>query len=154
MRPRVFQINASRGGVPKLPIPSADVGAEGITVDRQRDRRYHGGPLRALCLFALERIVALQEEGHPIVPGSTGENITTIGIDPGRLVPGVRLRIGGELEIELTSYTVPCRNIAASFIEGESIRISQKLHPGWSRIYARVLVPGSVRTGDSIAFIE
>lgn len=154
MRHRVFQINTSRGGVPKLPVPSADVGSEGITVDRQRDRRFHGGPQRALCLFAHERIVALQQEGHPIVPGSTGENITTNGIDPERLVPGVRLRLGDELEIELTSYTVPCRTIAASFAGGESTRISQKLHPGWSRMYARVLSPGTVRTGDSIAFID
>ena len=56
----IHQINASRGGVPKLPLPSADVGLRGITVDVQRDKLAHGSPDQALCLFALEIIERLQ----------------------------------------------------------------------------------------------
>jgi MOSC domain-containing protein YiiM len=154
MSGRIFQINTSNGGVPKLALREAHVESEGITVDRQRDRRYHGGPERALCIYALERIVALQEEGHPIYPGSAGENITTIGIDPERMVPGVRMKLGDDLVVEVMSYCAPCRNISESFSDGDFTRISQKIHPGWSRVYTRVIASGSVRTGDPIVLLE
>ena len=154
MSGRIFQISASRGGVPKLAVRSAVIEPNGIVVDKQRDTRHHGGPERALCLFALERIIALQQEGHPIFPGSTGENLTTIGIDPEQLVPGTKLRLGDAVVIELTSWTVPCQNITASFADENSTRISQKLFPGWSRIYARIIETGSIRTGDLITLLD
>ena len=77
----IVQVNVSDGGVPKLPIAEGEVTSTGIVGDRQRDTEHHGGPQRAICLLAAERIEALQAEGHPIVPGGTGENITTRGID-------------------------------------------------------------------------
>jgi MOSC domain-containing protein YiiM len=49
---------------------------------------------------------------------------------------------------------VPCHKIAASFADGEFHRISQKLHPGWSRVYARVLAQGMVRLGDEVVLVE
>ena len=30
------------------------------------------------------------------------------------------------------------------------MRVAQKVHPGWSRLYARVLREGTVRTGDAV----
>jgi MOSC domain-containing protein YiiM len=154
MSGRIFQINTSKGGVPKLATHEAEVGPEGILIDRQRDRRYHGGPERALCIFALERILALQEEGHPIFPGSTGENITTIGVAPERMIPGARLAIGDEVLVEVVSYCSPCRNIAGSFVDGDFNRISQKLHPDWSRVYVRVIETGRVRIGDAVRLVD
>ena len=115
--------------------------------DRQRNRS-HGGPTRALCLYALERIQALRDEGHPIVPGSTGENLTLEGIDWPLLAPGVRLALG-EAEIEITTYTMPCGVIRRSFSDYSSQRISQDEHPGWSRVYARVITEGTIRVGDT-----
>jgi MOSC domain-containing protein YiiM len=54
--------------------------------------------------------------------------------------------------VEITGYAVPCKNIAASFKDGQITRISQKHHPGWSRLYARVLSEGIVCEGDSVEF--
>jgi MOSC domain-containing protein YiiM len=149
-RGRIHQINSSRGGVPKLPMEEATVGALGIAGDYHRDTRHHGGPDRALCLYSLEQIQRLQGEGHPIFPGSVGENLTLEGIDNAALTPGTRLRLGDAVEIKLTSYTAPCENITASFADGDFTRISEKLHPGESRIYARVLSGGSIRAGDPV----
>jgi MOSC domain-containing protein YiiM len=148
--PRIFQINASSGGVPKPGIHTATVNELGITIDKQRDLKHHGGPERALCLYSLEQILALQQEGHPIFPGAVGENITTYGIDLGRIEPGTRLRLGSQVLIEITSYTTPCSNIAAAFDDDEFIRISQKVNPGWSRLYARVISHGAISVGDVI----
>lgn len=151
---RVVRVSVNpKGGVPKRAVPSAEVTAAGVAGDKQRDLRYHGGPGRAVCLYALERIEALRAEGHPIEPGSTGENLTVAGLDWEAVAPGSRLRVGGRLLLEVTAYTVPCSNIAGSFAGGAFKRISQKLRPGWSRVYARVLAEGTVREGDPVELL-
>lgn len=151
---RIFQLNVSDGGVPKLAVREAVLKPEGLEGDRQQDLRYHGGPERALCLFALERVLELQAEGHPIFPGSVGENLTVVGLDWTRLAPGARLVLGEEALVEITSYTAPCKNIAASFAGGDFKRISQKVHPGHSRLYARVLRPGRLAVGQPVTWLS
>jgi len=153
MEGRIFQLNVSGGGVPKLAVREALLTPAGLEGDRQRDLRYHGGPDRAVCLFALERIQELQAEGHPIFPGSVGENVTVAGLDWSRLGPGARLALGEEALVEITSYTSPCKKIAASFRGGDFKRISQKVRPGDSRLYARVLRPGRVVVGRGVRVI-
>lgn len=150
---RIFQLNRSGGGVPKLGVREAFIDANGLEGDRQRNLRIHGGPERALCLFPLELILALQAEGHPVFPGSLGENVTVAGLEWPRIEPGARLSLGDEALVEITSYTVPCKTIAASFAGGDFKRISQKVRPGDSRLYARVLRPGRVAVGDSVKLL-
>lgn len=150
---RLESINISPGGVPKRPAPEAMVTANGIEGDDHDDRHFHGGPSRAVSLFSAERIAALQGEGHPIAPGTTGENLTVSGVDWTRVVPGVRLDIG-EVRLEVTRYTTPCATIRGSFTDGATTRIAQEAHPGWSRVYARVLAPGRVRVGDRVVVLD
>ncbi len=145
---RITQINVSAGGVPKHAVPAARVTTLGLEGDVQLNRRLHGGPERALCLFALERIRALQAEGHPITPGSIGENLTLEGVDWGAVTPGARLQLGADIILEVTAYTAPCTNITGSFRDRDSARVSQKRHPGDSRVYARVLREGTLASGD------
>jgi MOSC domain-containing protein YiiM len=150
MEGRIFQLNVSNGGVPKLAVREALLTPGGLEGDRQRDLRFHGGPERAVCLYALERILELQQEGHPIFPGSVGENVTVAGLDWAHLRPGARLALGGEALVEITSYTSPCKKIAAAFLGEDFKRISQKLRPGDSRLYARVLRPGRLSVGQGV----
>jgi MOSC domain-containing protein YiiM len=146
----VVSINLSAGGVPKGRVNDAKVSRSGLEKDAQNDTKHHGGPERAVCLYSLERIHSLQAEGHPIDAGTAGENVTVEGIDWDMVVPGARVRIGDEVLLEIASFTNPCKTIKASFIDGEFIRIAQKFHPGWSRVYARVLSEGSIRSGDPV----
>ena len=139
-------VYVSGGGVPKRPVPSAWVSADGVEGDRQRDRRLHGGPDRAVCLYSFDLIQKLQAEGHPIAPGVIGENLTLAGIDWSLMVPGAQVEAGPVL-LEVTSYTTPCKNISSAFVNGEFVRVSQKVCPGWSRVYARVLEEGIVTAG-------
>jgi MOSC domain-containing protein YiiM len=148
---RVYQISVSRGGVPKTPMPQAQFTSVGVDGDRQSNPRIHGGRDRAVCLFSFEVIEALQAEGHPIVPGSCGENLTLTGLDWARMKPGILLRVGNAVLLEITSYTSPCEVISESFLNGDYKRISHKRYPGWSRVYAKVLVEGLVRSGDPVA---
>lgn len=152
--PYLHQISISDGGVPKLPVAEARLTVNGVAGDRQRNLEAHGGVDRAICLFSLEVIEALQAEGHSIRPGSSGENLTIAGLDWPKLLPGDRLRIGDTVLLEMMSYTAPCKYNAQWFANGEFSRISQKLHPGWSRLYARVLAEGVVRPGDRVTVEE
>ena len=143
-------INASRGGVPKLSMFEGLITEAGVDGDRQRDPRFHGGPDRAIVLFSLDVIRALQLEGHSIAAGTVGENLTVAGLDWNAIVPGTELRIG-DARLQVTAYTSPCEKIAGSFADHDFTRISQKLHPGWSRVSARVLAGGLVTVGDAVA---
>jgi MOSC domain-containing protein YiiM len=106
-----------------------------------------------LCLYALERIEALRAEGHPITPGAVGENVTVEGIDWTKVTPGARLALGATVLVEITDYAGPCKKISAAFADGDSMRIHPQRHPGWSRVYARVLAPGVIATGDAVTLI-
>ncbi|HVE79164.1 MAG TPA: MOSC domain-containing protein [Gemmatimonadaceae bacterium] len=150
--PRIVSINTSGGGVPKRPVERARVTRGGVEGDRQRDRRFHGGPDRAVSLYSAERIEALRAEGHPIAAGTTGENVTVAGVDWQAVVPGARLRLGDVL-VEVTAYATPCKNIRGSFAGEEFTRISQKKHAGWSRVYARVVEEGEMRVGAPVEVI-
>ena len=146
----VHQINVSDGGVPKKPVLHAQVTERGLDGDRQRNLTVHGGPDRAVCLFSIERLERLQDEGHPIDAGSSGENLTLAGLDWELVRPGVVMSVGPDVRLEVMSYTVPCRHNAPWFHDGDYQRISQKKNPGWSRVYAKVLREGLVRPGDAV----
>ena len=146
----VFQINISEGGVPKRALQSSQVEPLGLTGDKHQDMVHHGGPDKAVVLYSLEKILALQQEGHPIYPGSTGENVTITGLDWETIVPGKRVHLGRNVVLEITVYTKPCQTIAGSFADGDSNRILETQHPGWSRVSARVLQTGEVHIGDSV----
>jgi MOSC domain-containing protein YiiM len=150
----IRSINLSPGGVPKEAASDAQVSRLGLVGDAHNDTEGHGGPERAICIYSLEVIGLLRREGHPIDVGTAGENLTVEGIDWDLVVPGARIRCGNEVELEVASFTSPCKTIKASFIDGHFKRISQKVNPGWSRVYARVLAEGKVRRGDRVQVIS
>jgi MOSC domain-containing protein YiiM len=150
MRGRIVQINVSPGGVPKRAVPRARVLRSGIEGDAHRHSELHGGPERALCLYSVEQIEALRGEGHPIEPGALGENLTVAGLDWPAVQPEDFFRLGEDVLVQITRFTSPCLTVRGAFLDGAYSRVSEKQHPGWSRVYARVLVPGEIVTGDPV----
>ncbi|HXJ83755.1 MAG TPA: MOSC domain-containing protein [Candidatus Methylomirabilis sp.] len=149
----IVQISVSNGGVPKHAIERAIVWEEGLDGDRQADRRFHGGPTRAVCLYSFEVIEKMRAEGHAIAPGAAGENVTVGGLDWSLVVPGVEMRLGNDVRLEVTAYAKPCWKNAQWFQDGAVDRMSQSRHPGESRVYARVLGGGEIRVGDPAELI-
>ena len=141
------------GGVPKWPQPSLDITVDGCLGDRQNDTRHHGGPKRAVCLMKQSVLQALQKEGHPIGPGTTGENILIGGVDDLVLASKTVLAIGS-VRLELTGDAPPCKTIRASFTEGAFTALSHKRNQERTRWYARVLTPGRIELGDVVSLVN
>ncbi|HUF91568.1 MAG TPA: GNAT family N-acetyltransferase [Candidatus Limnocylindria bacterium] len=148
---RLLHVNVSTGGVPKLPVSAARITRGGVEGDRQRAVTVHGGPHRAVSILGIEAIRRVAAEGHPIAPGTTGENLTVEGFDVSSLPVGTRLAIGDEVVLELASPTNPCRTIRHSFHDLRFGRLGISAHPADSRMYARVIHEGTVRPGDPIS---
>lgn len=146
----VAQISRSDGGVPKTAVPEAQIGHRGVIGDRQANRKHHGRPWQALCLWSTEVIEDLNAEGNQLAPGSAGENLTLAGIDWATLRPGTRLRIGEEVLVELSAWAAPCAKNRRWFADGDETHMAHERHPGRSRAYASVLCDGVVRTGDRV----
>ena len=148
----IVSINVSgSGGVPKLPLKTAIVRFEGVEGDlnRFRTERKNGDPGRAVSIFSMERILQLQEEGHPIDIGTAGENFTIEGIDWPKMEVGMMIRFGSTL-IRLSEPCAPCSKIGGSFMENEFSRIDQNKRVGWSRWSASVIEEGAVSVGDAV----
>ncbi|WCO69060.1 MOSC domain-containing protein [Iamia majanohamensis] len=147
---RVAAVHLSPGGVPKQAVAVARLTGAGVVGDAQADRRDHGRPWQALSVWSAEVVAALAAEGHPVGPGTCGENVLVTGIDWAEVRPGVQLRLGADAVAEVAGPADPCRTIAGSFTGGRFDRIDHRRHPGWSRLYAWIVAEGDVRPGDPV----
>ena len=148
----VAHLAVSDGGVPKRSVDHAIVSPRGLEGDRQRTRAHHGRPWQALCLWSLETIEAFAAAGHPIAPGSAGENVTITGLAWADVLPGVRLRLGDVL-VEVSVFALPCSNNAQWFLDGDVGRMHHERGPGLSRLYASVVEPGAISVGDEVELL-
>ena len=161
MRGTVAQINISRGGVPKYPVPEGLVTPLGIQGDQCAHPRIHGGPHQALLLICAEAIELLTSKGYPLFFGALGENITMRGIDHRQLRIGQRYRIG-EVFVELTKVRGPCSalDVYGSSIKQDmydrQVKAGDPASPRWgiSGMYAAILRTGTVREGDLISLVD
>ena len=151
----LVQLDSSQGGVPKTAVDSAYIGWKGVEGDRQATRKHHGRPFQALSLWSAEVMEALRSEGHHVVPGSAGENITVSGISWNDVRPGTRMRIG-EVLCDISSYAVPCKQLAELFVDRDFNRIHHdrdlENKTASCRVYATVVERGNVSPGDPITF--
>ncbi|MCF6095530.1 molybdopterin-binding protein [Thermovorax subterraneus] len=101
---------------------------------------------RQVSLLAKESIEKMKKMGLAVGPGDFAENITTEGIDLGRLPVGTRLEIGDVL-LEVTQIGKECHSGCAIFKQ-----VGQCIMPR-EGIFARVLRGGVVSEGDEIKVI-
>ena len=141
--PTVLSVNVSPGGIPKLPVVSATLGAAGLDGDAH-DHEKHNTPLQAVCLLDDEDLADLRDEGYDVGPGSLGENLTVRGLQVDALRPGDRLRLSGGVELEYTKPRSPCY-----VLDAISPRLKQVI-VGRCGGYARVVAGGPVRPGETI----
>jgi MOSC domain-containing protein YiiM len=140
------------------------VGREGMDGDEQGDRRVHGGPDKALHLYALEHYADWRRDfagadAHPPAaalallgtPGAFGENLGTRGLTESQVCLGDRLRVGSAL-LEVSQARQPCWKLNDRFgVPDMARRVQQTMRSGW---YCRVIEDGTLRAGDAIVLLE
>jgi MOSC domain-containing protein YiiM len=157
----VLQINVSTGGVPKRAVPEAQVTALGVEGDGHGHPEIHGGADRAVLLITSEGIEELAALGFPLIYGSLGENLTTRGIARRDWRVGQRWRIGADVVIEITKRRAPCQQLNVygpglqAAIYDAQTGDGDPASPRWglSGVYASVVTPGLLRSGDAIVLV-
>ena len=143
--------------IDKRPVDGpVKAGPLGLYADVQADRKHHGGPDKAIYVYAQEDADFWSAElGRNLPPGWFGENLRVTGIDVNAAVIGERWRIGDTVEVEVTSPRTPCQTFAR-WVGGQD-------EPGWVKRFAaagrlgpylKVLQTGEVRAGDRVAVIH
>jgi MOSC domain-containing protein YiiM len=139
-------------GIYKEPLTGPmHVGPEGLVEDRQADRRFHGGPEKALHQYPADNYAMLQEafpeHADALVPGVLGENFSTTGMTEHDVAIGDTFS-AGEAVIQVTQPRRPCWKINQRLDLPELSKfIHEACRTGW---YYRVLQEGSVGPGDVI----
>ena len=144
---QLAQLNISGGGMPKLPIAEAMVTVDGVKDDWQKNRKYHGGPNRAICIYSEELYAGLRDDGVKVENGDIGENFTTRGINLQHLKKGDRLKVG-QCVIEITDIRIPCYQLKKWDVDLPELIVGRS---GW---VAKVVKEGMVRAGDDIVVEE
>ena len=160
MKGKLIQLNVSQGGIPKKSIPQAQVSFERVEGDSW-NYHGHGGKLAAVCLFSMELIAELKQEGYELFPGAMGENFTTEGLDYRKIKIGDVFQVGSEMQFRITQIRVPCATLD---VYGEGL--PEKIYDAevkkgntetfkWGRAgyKGEVLKEGMVRAGDAIVKI-
>jgi len=145
----LVQVSRSKGGMPKLPVKGpVNVSVDGVEGDWQKNRKYHGGPDRAICLFSEELYDALKQKGvEGLFAGAVGENFTTRGVDLQALKKGDRLEVGGCV-IQIVDVRVPCTNLKKWDEDLPGLIVGQS---GW---VCRVVKEGVVAEGDEVRILN
>src|SRR3954452_14200126 len=133
-----------------------EVGSEGLALDTQVDRRYHGGEQQALYAYADEDAAYWSAElGREIPPGFFGENLRITGLDVSGAEIGERWRLGdepGAVVVEVTMPRTPCM----TFQKRMGLRgwIKRFTRAGRGGADLRVGVPGSGGARDAVTVIS
>jgi cyclic pyranopterin phosphate synthase len=136
----IISLNIStKKGVVKDPVDEVE-----LVVDHGIKGDAHAGKWhRQVSLLAEESIDFMRKKGLELDPGVFAENITTKGIELLSLPVGTRL-IAGETELEVTQIGKKCHKGCAIFQQvGDCIMPREG-------IFAKVIIPGTIRCGDSI----
>lgn len=130
------------------------LGQENLQGDYQANRKYHGGPDKALCFYSAEHLPRWREIlGKDLPFGAFGENITVADLTEDVLCIGDILRIGtGGVRVQVSQPRQPCANVSKRWNQPDLPRRMEET--GWTGFYTRVLHPGEVAPGDSLTVQE
>ena len=135
-------------GMYKHPVAEAWADLNGLRGDVQADRRFHGGPDKAVHHYPAEHYPRLAAQApaaaQALCAGSLGENLSTTGWDEHNVCIGDCYQVGDAL-LQVTQPRKPCWKINARFeVEGLSVFVAEQGLTGW---YCAVRRPGRLWPG-------
>ena len=136
-------------GIYKQSVEQVSVHELGIIGDIQADKRFHGGPEKALHQYAMssyEKIIKRYPLLHKQAqPGMIGENLSVTDMNEHTVCIGDIYKVGSTV-LQVSSPRIPCWKIDAKFKQPDLNRfISQHRLNGW---YYRVLEGGNITLND------
>lgn len=128
------------------------LGAEGLEGDVQVDRRYHGGPFKALCVYPSEYYPGWRAlTGRDMAIGSFGENFSTEGMLDEAVCVGDIYEYGGT-RLQVTAPRAPCGNLSTLWqTPGFHLQVKKERKTGF---YLRVLEGGMIAAGERLVLRE
>ena len=142
-----------RTAIFKAPVAGAvTLTPSGFEGDVQADRRYHGGPDKAVCCYPLEHRPDWEAlVGGPLPHGAFGENLATEGLLEAELHVG-DVFLAGTATVQVSQPRGPCFKLGARWGKRSlPARMAKELRSGW---YLRVLRAGRVQAGDELRLTE
>ncbi len=137
----------------KEPVPGR-VRARGVNLegDDQADRKFHGGPDKAVYAYALEDYQWWAAElGTRLEPASMGENLTLAGVDVTHAVVGERWAIGSAV-FEVCQPRTPCAKLGLR--TGDQRFPKRFTAAGRPGAYMRIHEEGDVGAGDGVHVVH
>ncbi len=135
---------SQKRGMQKTNVPEAELKIDfGIIGDAHADD-WH----RQISLLAVESIDKMIAAGAKVSPGNFAENITTEGIELPKLPVGSKLKVGKDIELEITQIGKECHSRCAIFEQvGDCIMPREG-------IFAKVIKAGKIKVGDTIEAVN
>jgi len=125
----------------------------GLAGDGQADLVNHGGPDKAVNVYALEHYPYWREKLNipSLTNGAFGENFTTEGLLETEVCIGDTFTLG-EAIVQVSQPRQPCWKLAMKWhIKDLALQVEQTGKTGW---YFRVLKEGTVCAGDELKLIK
>jgi MOSC domain-containing protein YiiM len=138
----------------KTPVSGpVHVGPLGLEGDEHADGTNHGGPERAVLMYAESHYPEWREELglEDLRYGGFAENLTVRGLAEDDVCIGDALRVGGAL-LEVSGPRAPCWKIGRRWdVEDLTQRVSVTTRIGW---LLRVVEEGVVAAGDGVEILD
>lgn len=128
------------------------LGALGFAGDDQADLEHHGGPYKAVCVYAHDHYAYWEKElGRTLEPSAFGENLTVEAMSEETVKIGDLYRVGGAL-VQVVQPRIPCHKVNRKF--GRTDMVDRMTSTGFTGYYLKVIQEGMVQAGDRFDLVE
>lgn len=139
-------------GIEKQKMQEVYLSAHGFHGDDVADKKHHGGPDRAVCLYPAEHYIQWEQElGNPLPTAAFGENLTVTNMLEEDICIGDIYKIGDAV-IQITQGRVPCSTID-KYTESNTL-LKRMIETGYTGFLARVLEEGTIYANSNIELVE
>lgn len=136
----------------KKPVQEAYLSKESFRGDDVANKKHHGGPDRAVCIYPIEHYALWEQEFEQRLPAAAfGENLTVSNMLEKDVFIGDVFQIG-ETVVQVTQGRVPCNTIDRRMEMAPLLKAMVKT--GFTGYMCRVIEEGFIRADSGIRLIE
>lgn len=139
-------------GIEKQRVQEVYLSTQGFEGDDVADKKHHGGPDRAVCLYPAEHYIQWEQElGKTLPVAAFGENLTVTNMLESDVCIGDIYKIGDAV-IQITQGRIPCSTIDR-YTEANTL-LKRLIETGYTGFLARVLEEGTICADSTIELVE